>query len=376
MKVVVAGHLCLDIIPAFPRKVRLEPGHLAKVGPATLACGGGVANLGQALLRLDVDARLVGKVGDDAFGRIVEAHLASYFPKAVESLKRAPGESTSYTVVLNPPGIDRAFLHHAGCNDTFGPEDINLDDVAKADLFYFGYPPLMRRIYQDGGVAFAELLAQVKGFGLTTVLDMAMPDPETDSGQSDWPAFLARVLPHIDFFLPSLDEICFMLGRSAPLDPAALASTAGLLLELGARVVGLKQGENGLYLKTAALSAVSDLGRAGPRDLDAWRERELWSPVFEAELQGTTGAGDATIAGFIKALVTGEPPEGCLTLANAVGASSVEALDSVSGVGSYQEVQERLARGWPRAAHVADSNYWQPGAYGVYLGRHDRRRRI
>ncbi len=367
-KVVVAGHLCLDLIPSFGKHgARLEPGQLVEVGPATIACGGGVANVGQALLKLGVEARLIGKIGEDAFGDLLATLLG---PRAAQGLKRASGESTSYTVVINPPGLDRTFLHHAGCNATFGPEAISLAAVAEADAFYFGYPPLLRRIYEDGGVGFAELLEKVKKLGLTTVLDMAMPDPETAAGRSDWRAFLARVLPQVDFFMPSLEEVCFMLGKPAPNGTTSLAPIAERLLEQGTRAVGLKLGEDGLYLRTAKLGAAG-LGRAAPRDLTAWTERELWSPVFQAQVKGTTGAGDATIAGFITGLLKGETPEGCLMLANAVGASSVEALDAVSGVGSVQEVTERLARGWPRRAHEVDDGYWRAGPHGVYHGRHD-----
>ena len=371
----MAGHLCLDIIPAFRTgEVRLEPGRLLDVGAATLSCGGGVANVGQALLKLGVDTKLVGKIGDDPFGDIVQEKLSAVSPGAARGLQRAPGENTSYSVVLSLPGTDRIFLHHAGCNDTFGVEDIALETLEDADLFYFGYPPLMRRTFEDGGAALAERLHEVKVLGLTTVLDMAMPDPNAASGHNDWKGFLQRVLPHIDFFMPSLEEVCFMLGRAAPRDMTALAPVAEELLELGSPAVGLKLGENGFYLKTASLETRS-LGRAAPRDPAAWSKRELWSPVFSADIKGTTGAGDATIAGFIAALVRGGSLEHCLTFANAVGASSVEALDAVSGISSYEEIAERLAGGWTRVAQKVDSSYWRAGPEGGYLGRHDQWRR-
>ncbi len=372
MKAVVAGHLCLDIIPEFySSEVRLEPGRLINVGAATLACGGGVANVGGALLKLGVDAKLVGKVGADAFGDIVHAQLSALSPQAAQGLKRTATANTSYTVVLNPPGVDRLFLHHAGCNDSFGAEDIVLDEIADADLFYFGYPPLLWRTFTDGGVALAERLREVKKLGLTTVLDMAMPDPQAASGRADWRGFLQTVLPHVDFFLPSLEEVCFMLGWAVPNDVAALAPVAEALLELGTSVVGLKMGENGLYLRTADLKARA-LGRAEPQNLAAWSERELWSPVFSADVKGTTGAGDATVAGFVAALLRGEGLERCLTVANAVGARSVEALDAVSGISSYEDVTERLAGGWARAAQGVDGTHWRAGPEGVYRGRHDR----
>jgi sugar/nucleoside kinase (ribokinase family) len=373
MKVVVAGHLCLDIIPALAASsLRFEPGRLLEAGAATVVCGGGVANVGRALLKLGVATTLLGKVADDPFGDIVAAQLAAVDADAARHLRRVPGESTSYTVVLAPLGGEHMFLHHPGCNDTFGEDDVDLTHVAEADLLYFGYPPLMRRIYADGGVAFARLLERVRQLGVTTLLDMAMPDPAGASGRVDWPAFMRRTLPHVDVFMPSVGEVAQMLGRRRPdaTEPTALRSLAEDLLGLGAAVVGLKLGAGGLYLRSQA-----DPERPTGRALDAagaaWRGRELWSPVFQAAVRGTTGAGDATIAGFVKGLADRASPEACLALATAVGAASVEALDAVSAIGTFAQVTGRLEAGWSRAPHVADASSWLPGEHGVYRGRAD-----
>ena len=44
----------------------------------------------------------------------------------------SPGEDSSYTLVINPPGIDRIFIHCPGANDTFGAADIPIDEVRQA----------------------------------------------------------------------------------------------------------------------------------------------------------------------------------------------------------------------------------------------------
>ena len=74
--IVVAGHICLDIIPTITTPARdftalLKPGALLEVGQATLCTGGPVSNTGLALHRLGVPTRLVGKVGDDLFGELL-----------------------------------------------------------------------------------------------------------------------------------------------------------------------------------------------------------------------------------------------------------------------------------------------------------------
>ena len=67
-EVVVAGHVCLDVIPVLSGPAGLEPGRLLEIGPAEMSTGGAVPNIGLSLHRLGVPVRLMGKVGDDLFG--------------------------------------------------------------------------------------------------------------------------------------------------------------------------------------------------------------------------------------------------------------------------------------------------------------------
>ena len=74
IEAIVAGHLCLDIIPSFTADLGADPaaylipGRLTEVGPATLCTGGAVSNAGINLHRLGVRTQLMGKIGDDALG--------------------------------------------------------------------------------------------------------------------------------------------------------------------------------------------------------------------------------------------------------------------------------------------------------------------
>ena len=65
---IVAGHICLDIIPDLSGSTLEQfrrtfvPGRLVQVGSATLGTGGAVSNVGLALHKLGLDVRLMGKV--------------------------------------------------------------------------------------------------------------------------------------------------------------------------------------------------------------------------------------------------------------------------------------------------------------------------
>jgi sugar/nucleoside kinase (ribokinase family) len=200
---------------------------------------------------------------------------------------------------------------------------------------------------------------RVQALGVTTSLDMTMPDPAGPSGQVDWLAVMRRVMPVVHLFCPSVEEWLFMVDRarfdrlSATVGPEKMLWELGedeirglaeRALELGAQGVLLKLGERGLYLRTGR---VGELGRGGPSDLGPWHDRELWQPAFRPDqVLGTTGAGDATIAGFLAALLHDVSPERALAVAAAVGACNVEAADAVSGVRSWERTLARIDAGW------------------------------
>jgi sugar/nucleoside kinase (ribokinase family) len=386
--IVVAGHICLDIIPSFGGGARswseiLVPGKLVDVGAAVMATGGPVSNTGLALHRLGFPARLMGKVGDDLFGRAILEIVRGHDPGLAAGMLITRDAPSSYTIVINPPGVDRIFLHCPGANDTFGADDIPYDQLRGVRLFHFGYPPLMRRMYADGGVELATLLRRVKEIGVTTSLDMAKPDPASEAGRADWRGLLRRALPHVDVFLPSVDEILFMLDRErfdrlgqdliARVDGGMLRELSDELLEMGAAIVALKLGEEGLYLRTTSQAdRVAAMGSCAPKDTGAWTNRELLSPCFQVTVVGTTGSGDCTIAGFLAGLADGLGPEETMTSAVAVGACNVEQADATSGIPTWDEVQTRIHARWERRASGLSLPGWRwDEERAIWRGPHD-----
>ena len=315
--IVVAGHLCLDIIPALSSQTEMRPGILVEAGKAQLSTGGAVANVGISLHKLGADVRLVGKVGDDAFGRIMLNILSSYGLEGGATVD--PVGDTSYTIVVSPPGHDRTFIHCPGANDTFTAPDVPDSALVGASHLHFGYPPLMAAMSANGGAELVTLFSRARSFGLTTSLDMSLPDPASKQGQVNWEGLLTNVLPHVDLFIPSEDELAYMLpsiGTEVPV-------LAARCLTLGARTVVVKCGSLGVY----------GIGqdRVG-----------YWQPCFPAEVIGTTGSGDATIAGFLYARSIGLSFAPCLEAGCAVGACCVETADAVSGVVPWALVKKRF----------------------------------
>src|SRR5579871_3527377 len=388
--IAVAGHSCVDIIPTFAvsggtGEAALPPGKLVHVGPARFVTGGPVPNVGLALHRLGVPPRLLGKVGDDLLGGVLLDLLRQLDPELATGMIVAPGETTSYSVVISPPGVDRIFLHCPGVNDTYAEAD--LDGVR---FLHFGYPPLMQRVYQEDGRELVILLERARRQGLTTSLDMALPDPASEAGQVNWRTFLQRVLPQVDLFLPSVEELLFMLDRPRfeqlraraaganivlGMDGKVLSWLAEQCLAFDALVVGLKLGDQGLYLRTTSdQQRLENAGRGLSSMSSEWLGRELLTPCFQARVVGTTGAGDATIAGFLTSLLDGAGPERALRDAVAVGAYSVEASDASSAIPTWEAAQRRLADGWPqRAVSLALPGWRQESTSGLWYGPQDQK---
>jgi sugar/nucleoside kinase (ribokinase family) len=365
---IVAGHICLDIFPDLSASSQekweacFRPGQLLETGPVTLSTGGAVSNTGLVLHRLGIATRLMGKIGGDLLGRAIQQIVNSHGAKLADGMIVDEAAQSSYTIIINLPGVDRIFLHHSGPNDTFSAGDIRYDLVAGARLFHFGYPTLMKTMFAENGAQLVKTFRRVKEMGVTTSCDVSLPDPTSPAGHADWRAILETAMPYVDIFMPNLAEALFLLrGQAADVaqaTPPLLSDLSGELLALGARIVGLKLGERGMYLRTARQSVIETLGAARPSDPAAWADRELWAPCFKVDMVGTTGAGDATIAGFLAALLRDMSPEEALTAAVAVGGCNVEASDALGGIRSWEETWQRIECGWARHPMTLDAAGW------------------
>ncbi|HEY6541345.1 MAG TPA: carbohydrate kinase family protein [Ktedonobacteraceae bacterium] len=393
VEIVVAGHICLDVFPTLTGGVELfRPGQTVEAGPVVFATGGPVSNTGLALHKLAVPVRLMGKVGDDLFGQAILRILNERGPDLAADMIVAPGEASSYSIILSTPQADRMLIHAPGCNATYSADDVRYDTLAGARTyqhFHFGYPPLMQRMYADNGAELAAIFQRVQQMRLTTSLDLCMPDPASAAGRADWQAILIATLPYVDVFLPSAEEILFMLHRPLfeqfaalpdtirPLQhitPTLVSEMGQQLLAMGAKIVALKLGERGLYLRTASADVLSSMSQY-KINVAEWSNRELWMPCFAVDVVGTTGAGDATIAGFLTGFTFGMTPESSLEIACAVGACSVEAVDAISGIRTWSQIALRLAKGWPHlplAFDIAQAGWHWDAENGVWIGPRDR----
>lgn len=356
--IVVAGYLGVDITPGFSRTREPEafqelfrPGKLIETEGLEFSLGGVVANTGLAMRKFGQRVALMGCVGCDALGDLVVARLER--EGGAGGIRRNPQASTAYGIVIAPPGMDRVFLEDPGCNRVFSADDIDYDVVARGRLFHFGYPPLMESLWIHGGGGLRSLLERVRRRGVAVSLDMSLPDPASPAGKADWKVILANVLPLVDIFVPSIEELLFMLepelykqclGIAADTDiieaipQECYKRLADRVLSTGVNVVLIKAGHRGAYLQSG------DRGVAGcstelPLPVHTGCDGGVWIPplpVDRSRFRNACGAGDCAVAGFLTALLKGETLVAAAQFAMMAGRDNLYGPDAVSGLSNWE----------------------------------------
>ncbi|MEI8315604.1 MAG: PfkB family carbohydrate kinase [Verrucomicrobiota bacterium] len=351
---VVAGYLGVDLTPGFsstrtlvPFSELFRPGKLIETEGLNVALGGVVANTGLAMRRFGQRVELMGCVGNDALGDLAVARLAQ--AGVTHGIRRTARGGTAYGLVIAPPGMDRLFLEDPGCNRCFTAVDIDYDVVRQSRLFHFGYPPLMPALWTNGGTELQTLLRRVHNLGVITSLDMTLPDADSPAGKADWPAILAGTLPLVDIFVPSIEELLFMLDANlyarylseaaggdmiAVIPPEVYTRLADRVLAMGVKVLLIKAGQRGAYLRTGNLASVSLADRVGCPG-GSWLAP---LPVEAGRFCNACGAGDCAVAGFLAALLNGTDVVTAGQSAMLAGRDNLYGPDALSGLQEWAQM--------------------------------------
>jgi sugar/nucleoside kinase (ribokinase family) len=315
--VLVAGHICLDLHPTLAELPVLDPGHLVEVGPLELAPGGCVANTGGDLVALGVPVSVAADVGEDILGRILADLLRERGLDAAGLSRRS--STTSYSVVVQAPGVDRIFWHHVGANCDFDGQDLSFGTER---VLHVGYPSLLPALVARDGAPLRDLLVRARANGLATSVDFAVVDAPTPASRSRWAAILATCLPLMDVLTPSIDDLDSMTGLTDEAgDPLAAARE---LVRGGAAIALVTAGQRGVALATADSDRFARAGEVVASLGTDWHSCAVrMSPVAVASFVTTTGAGDAATAGFLAALLARCTPEAAMQRAVAAAAAKI-----------------------------------------------------
>ena len=301
VKVVCLGILVADVVAKSVNDVP-ERGELGVVEKIELHTGGCASNTGAALKKLGVDTALIGKVGNDGFGDYIVGEM-SKCGLNVEGIKRDKATNTSCSLALVEDDGERRFIHCYGADGTFTEDDIDWNIIKGCKILHIAGSLLMPTF---DGIQTAHVLEKARSMGITTSLDTAW-DPK-----GKWLETVEPFLKYIDIFLPSIEEAKMITGLDSE------EEIADFFLKYGMKIVGLKMGSKGCFIKSS-------------------KNKIVKLPIFNINAVDATGAGDAFAAGFLAGILKDWSLHKTAELACAVGACCVQAMGAKAGIISFDE---------------------------------------
>ena len=240
-----------------------------KVGPAVECSGGSAANTIAVMAGLGAKCAFMGKVKDDAFGKIF-AHDIRSLGVHYQTAPAADGPDTANCLVLVTPDAQRTMLTYLGASVNFGPADVDLDAVKDAKVTYLeGYlwDP------EDAKQAFRTAAKTAEEAGREVSLSLSDPFC-VDRHRAD--------------FRRLVTELDFVIGNEQEWTSLYETDDLGAALEQAAS-------ESGLIVCT----------RSGKDVVLVKGDEEAVVPVDFVTPVDATGAGDQFAAGFLYGYVTG-----------------------------------------------------------------------
>lgn len=298
---ITIGLACADVMTR-PVDTYPERGKLQLVPYLELHLGGLAGVAAAVFSQLGGKAAFVGKLGTDGFGDYI-LHSLTARGVNVDNVSRSQTERTPATVVLISSDGERTFIHHQGASAEFAAEDIEPGAVEQAKYIHWGGPSVTPQL---DGEPISLILKAARARGAITSMDTCY------DGKDVWLPRIEPALPYLDIVFSSFEEACKYTGQNTPEQIAAFYQS------YGASIVVVKLGEKGMYIV---------------HEGDA-----QYLPAFKADVVDTTGAGDASCAGFLYGHSQGWDIERCGRFANAVGGLTVQHVGGAEGVRSLDEV--------------------------------------
>lgn len=271
--ILCAGHVNWDVtmrVDELP-----EPDSEAMITDRHEAGGGSAANTAAVLAGLDRRAAILGSVGADDHGTLVEEELCDTGVDCTHLRHIQEMRTTVKYIGVDKTGELMMFAHD-GANEQFSASDLTESILSGLEhLHMTGQHPETARA----------LLDRARSFDLTTSID-----PGRRIGKRN----LGDVVRGVD--------VAFFNEREAD-----VARETGILPEIP---------ENQIV--------VEKRGGRGARVIDS--EGTSSHAGFEATAIDTAGAGDAFNAGFLTAWLAGADWEEALELANACGAVAIQSI--------------------------------------------------
>jgi sugar/nucleoside kinase (ribokinase family) len=249
----------------------------AEMGPGVECSGGSAANTIAGIASLGGNAAFIGKVRDDQIGRVF-AHDIRSLGVTFATPPANNGATTARCLILVTPDAQRTMNTFLGACTQLGPEDIEPDIVANADITYLeGYlwdPPMAKEAFRK-----AMQISHDAGH----MVALSLSDPFCVDRWRD--EFIALVENEVDILFANENEIV-SLYKARDFDEALQR------VRHRVQIAALTRSERGSVVIAGEEVHVIDAEKL-PKVVD------------------TTGAGDLYAAGFLHGLTQGRDLHDC-----------------------------------------------------------------
>jgi len=300
----IVGLYVLDILGR-PVSEIPKGGDLAYIDELRLTVAGTAGGTIIDCAKLGLSTLAVGAVGDDEKADFVVSVLEK-FGADTAGFERIKGVPTSSTILNIRPNGERPALHLRGACDYFMPPNKEKLNIFDCKVFHLGGTGLLKKL---DGSASVELLKDAKENECITTWDLIGATESTID-------IVKPLLPHIDYFMPSIEEASIMCGLDDPKDIAKY------------------------YLDNGVTNCVLTMGGEG--SLFVNKDETIKTPAFDINVVDTTGCGDAFDAGMITSLINDFDLEKSLKFATTTSGLVATGLGSDAGIIDFDDTINKM----------------------------------
>ncbi len=282
--------------------------------------GGAPANVAAAVAKLGGKASFAGKVGNDPFGKFLGKTLEEVGVDTSMLVYDGENPTTFAYVSLKEDG-ERDFVFNRGADGLLSYEDVNINKLMEAKVVHYGSATaLLGGALQETYYKTLKLTSEQKQF---ISFD---PNYREDLWKNNREEFILRskyCIQFADFIKVSSEEMEIITSKED------LKEGVKGLHELGAKMVAVTLGKDGVYLSNGEESTIIDSINVVSID--------------------STGAGDAFVGGFLYSVAQLEEPlklredfskmKDIAAFANRVGAITCTKLGAIAALPKLEEVK-------------------------------------
>ncbi len=298
-KIIGPGSSNVDLTgfaPKLPTAGETVMGTRLAIGP-----GGKGSNQMTAAARAGGDVYFITRLGEDTFGKVLEAHFDREGFRKDHILISSEVDTACALIEIDEADAQNRIMVIPAANSHVGRDEVM---AAEADFATCDVVLTQLEINMTGVMAAAELARKYnKPFILNPAPALPLPD---------------EIWAFVDWFTPNETEVTLYTGVEVNNDDDARAA-AKVLLDRGVGNVVITLGKRGAYWTDGKNEAVV--------------------PGYPVKAVETTGAGDTFNGAFAVALGEGKSPVDALAFANAAAAISVTRHGAAESAPQREEIE-------------------------------------